>query len=368
METNNVSKIKSEVDFQWFSDRFKEGVLFQTNEIRGKSEPMSKESFERFREFIKCVIEIYQNDWDIKIQHFGLVNDKQVFTISSIDLYFPQITISNTQHRSHIIKDLYVRVPIVITERKIKVRKILGTRSSQTYLEWSNGYRHSHLISSPRSISFPNFSDFCLGTGEINALMSEINSEDFSRDRMLQFLINIITVVTHESLEGTPYIRIESLRENNVLGTLRTPSNGDCSEVLMAFLSKGIVPDIEFDLVDNGKIQVIDNEKLNLFLISLPTTENQKKNLLVCKNSLNEYISYGTGSRIEPPTNVLARGEYYFRGLLIPYQITEIPEEIDKNRIVYEPNSYYKEYAKRFINQRVSQTLVLSCTKQRYKV
>ena len=129
----------------------------------------------------------------------------------SLILHYPYITIKNDFAEKHLIKDLYIQIS---GERKTR-KAIRGLRGSLSYGEFSSGYNHSHIMTGVHT----NFSDFCLGTSELTMLLYE---DIFESDSFLRyFCIVLENYLSWESIEGVPYIRMNSV---SPFGRLSSPN------------------------------------------------------------------------------------------------------------------------------------------------
>lgn len=125
----------------------------------------------------------------------------------AVTIRYENITIKNSESKSHKIPELYVKFHVGPTN----IYSIQGAKLKYTREEYESGYKHSHL-SSGTSIGYGNF---CTGHGEINDfngggsniyLPSELNAELF---------FNVLDgYVEWESIEGGPHIRMSTIRKS----------------------------------------------------------------------------------------------------------------------------------------------------------
>lgn len=128
----------------------------------------------------------------------------------SIYLLYPEVTISNNNNVSRTIKDLVVKILFgKVNNSYIVISTISGTRLTWGDTEAKCGYRHSHLS---RIINRGAFSDFCLGATEIAAMNMDLrNIGRYSYSKYELFVHMISNYLTHESLEGVPYIKMTDI-------------------------------------------------------------------------------------------------------------------------------------------------------------
>lgn len=118
---------------------------------------------------------------------------------------FPEVNISNGKD-VHTLTDLWVHFCI---DSKGRVHDALqGARSSATAEEFLSGYKHSHLNGGYHNVAF---SYFCLGSGPLSNLVN-IVGDKYDKSIFQMFLLNIKTYVAWESIAGTPYIQLASIR------------------------------------------------------------------------------------------------------------------------------------------------------------
>lgn len=128
-------------------------------------------------------------------------------------IHFPQLEITNSRHHRHTLYDMYVKL-IIVNEAQRRNICIRGTRSSVTVDEFDSSYAHSHLESG----SFKgSFREFCIGTGpffDVTERVREYGTSDI--DSWYLYLYNLRSYLCWESLEGGPYMRIESIRATSL--------------------------------------------------------------------------------------------------------------------------------------------------------
>ena len=163
---------------------------------------------------------MYDKNWDfhiepifenIKLKHFKL----------GIKILFPEIQITNSNNESHTIKNLIVYFNLKKSDYgngSYCPGSIKGTRGKSSFEEWFIGYNHSHLYAhQPQSfVNVYYLQDFCTGDNtEINNVALGINEQGYSEELFELYLYTINTLVTWESIEGVPFVRMNKITPIN---------------------------------------------------------------------------------------------------------------------------------------------------------
>jgi hypothetical protein len=168
-------------------------------------------SFSILRDIQTLMNEVYKDSWDFKWIKIGTKNYRVLLLI-----HYDEIRIFNHVDDDHLIKDLIVGLGIVADNSSglFGINSIMGTKMHSTYREVMAGYMHSHL---PVRNAIPDkrfLSNFCLGDADIADLQVEINSREvFEPEQFELFLHTLNSYLEYESLEGGPYITLETLKE-----------------------------------------------------------------------------------------------------------------------------------------------------------
>lgn len=145
----------------------------------------------------------------------GQVVDKigqKKFGSGFILVHFPHVRITNEYNRFVDINHLYAKVKVLHNGSMNGYFTL--NRAEYTYLHISNGYMHSHVGGIPIN-DFTQFQNPCTGSGPINDTMSNLNAE-FDSDIWKLFCLELSKYVEVESIEGTPYHRLEGLGTSNM--------------------------------------------------------------------------------------------------------------------------------------------------------
>lgn len=130
-------------------------------------------------------------------------------------VHFPRTTVTNEYDRSTVVKNLYIKVPLLSSGAENGMFTM--NRSEYTIAEMYSNYMHSHASGIPTS-NFREFTHCCLGSGPLNSTQATLNT-GFDEDRWNIFCLEISKYVEVESIAGTPYHRLENIgMRNSVVG------------------------------------------------------------------------------------------------------------------------------------------------------
>lgn len=182
-------------------------------------------------------------------------------------IHFPEITLKNRSSKSMKLKDLYVTFYFKPYGSGIIIPQLQGMRTTYTPAQFTSGFMHSHL-SSPGNLSLRtsklNYDSFCLGNGGINAVMDSLATK-WTKDIYRLFLMNITTFLEWESLDGGPYIRMSNVFNRSGAGNRELSYRDALSKAKALQLS--LNPDVLEIKYIKGIIRIVENEKLNDFLV-----------------------------------------------------------------------------------------------------
>jgi hypothetical protein len=166
----------------------------------------------------------FQNNWDFD------VNDS--FNSVLITIRYPELEITNSQRKRHIMKELFVRFDLKITRSgKLQfftsTNNFKGCRMRLSDREIMRGYQHSHQPSNSNpaadeGIEHPNFVDgfnnwknFCMGRSDFGDLMIRLRNVKITEhwEEFELFVITITNFLAWESLAGVPYIKIQRIED-----------------------------------------------------------------------------------------------------------------------------------------------------------
>ena len=138
----------------------------------------------------------------------------EYLTGKEITVKYPEITITNSYGKTHTITDLFIKTKF---NHLGQLREgFTMSRSTYTYTELLVGYRHSHHRTiSVNESSLKSWNTTCLGQGVLSQstnLLRGLTLEEFDEINIMSLYADIDAYVAWESIEGTPYIRMERIR------------------------------------------------------------------------------------------------------------------------------------------------------------
>lgn len=147
-------------------------------------------------------------------------------------VWWPEVTVTNENDRSITIQDLFARVP-VNSSGQISWAQIQLNRSTYPYSQFVCGYMHSHVPRLKYASDFGQFVEPCLGNGPIRNTARTLRT-DGSLEMWMLFCRELDMYVTVESLDGGPYINLESVGGSG--GLVSFPYDAAGSSVLNRFV------------------------------------------------------------------------------------------------------------------------------------
>jgi hypothetical protein len=282
-------------------------------------------------------------------------NDKKVLGIK-----FPEITISNTQKRSHVIKDLFVFMAFAkMSDGRYKMSsQLYGTRLKQTAKEYNSNYRHSHLGTGGNRI----LSSFCLGGSSTIAVSLADLSSTFNKDKFELMLYQISAYVRHESLEGGPYIRMEQ-----IVGRPRSSSNGNL-DLIREFrtysnwvkTSNSKIP-LKLTTLNNHQKFIFD-ENDEEFLTEL----GKLTRVPFIRSANGTYVPYVVSSEAMPAHDRerLRVRMFNFRGEALYFEIDHVESAVEVEQTKY-PSPSLTTYIKKKIEDKIN---LLHIKKSQYEL
>lgn len=352
-------------DFSWIKEQFDKGKL----RLVGNS--LTPQTFEYFRAAVKLVNDVYEGLWDIDIE----VHDSGVINIQGIVIYFPKVHITNSRSKKHDIEDLFMRVVLEPSgSNSIRVRRTLGGRTTFSHAEFSSSYLHSHLHANSvdynnSSREVPYYDSFCTGSGHINDYIAELNTDGYTDKVFTSYLVQLLSLASWESLEGTPYISIENIFLRDTPAARRSNiSEMDKQNYKQSLLnyhrSNSITPCLEFTCIDNY-YKIIENEKFDRFLNTIVLSTDQKKKYLCMQDASGTYYQFGTTSNnLQAPA--LNPNPYIFQGKAIFAKISDYVEKEGEEKVVYFLHPIIKQYLKEELEYDTNQKIIRQSTLDKY--
>lgn len=354
-------------DFNWVLSQYKKKRLVMSGEV------LSAQVFNQFREAIRTVQDIYDNEWDIEYD-VGVRQDSKghrliYISITSIVLYFSNIVISNRDKDRHTIKDLFVRIPLSKANNSLRIGNLQGTRQTISYAEYCSNYFHSHLSTVTYKVDnlYGEWSTFCTGSGEINIYHSDINSEGFTVARFTKFLVQILTLVSYESIEGTPYRYIKNIMmkpEDSRRFSVSTNAGSNLlSRLYRHYKTNKIKVNFQTEILDN-RYKIIDNNNFDDFLTSISFTNEDKLQFLCRRDEAGNYHTYDSSSGYYQP--IVSNVEYLFRGEVFKFKVEDIPAREKQEDIKLFIHPTIKENLKKLLEYDINKKIIRKSTIERY--
>jgi hypothetical protein len=126
----------------------------------------------------------------------------------------PEVTVTNENNRSVVIYDLYARIELRADGTiPAENRGFQLNKTTYTGKQFASGYQHSHTPSRIyRNSDEPvaKWQNPCLGRGPILSTITTLKA-DYDEMTWMLFCEELSLYVTVESLEGVPYIKLESI-------------------------------------------------------------------------------------------------------------------------------------------------------------
>ena len=126
-----------------------------------------------------------------------------------IVVHFPEVTVTNENHKSIIIYDLYAKV--CINGLGNLCSGPLFNRATYPYIQMVRGYMHSHING---IVTNEHFTSSCLGSGPIYRTINSLRME-CEEGLWKLYCLELEKYVHVESLHGVPYHRLENVTGKN---------------------------------------------------------------------------------------------------------------------------------------------------------
>lgn len=359
-------------DFGWYRS------LFAKDRLRIGGEKLTDDIFEQFRLAVKATEEIYPGLWDIDFRldvGSWVMEEKVKVSILGIVIKLPEVKITNSKRNSHDIKDLFIKTQLRIRDnagiKKLYLDRLEGGRMSLTYAEYNSKYFHSHLPRKSVESNFesPGYQTFCTGSGDINISISDINSQGFTFDRYINYLLNISTLASWESLEGVPYVKITSINSFRQ-GATEYRYNSNNKDLYINYIKRHVAETewvrlpVNFKLEKSG-VSLIDDEALKGLFREVYVPEGDKTRFWVYKCTENEGVYYLYGQNISNGSVPTVRSKYIFQGVEVSMHIDRAPETI--TQIEYEFHPTVKQEIIKHLEYEANKAIIRKSTIDRYK-
>jgi hypothetical protein len=249
----------------------------QEEEEKGKdvlTKPLEKEKTLQNRfdgiemsQFVRKVIEVASISFEPQDFDICQINGGAYGLV----LRWPFIEITNRNGQRHSIKDMLVGLPFNSPKKEDMFMSssfdlgIYGGRGTLTPAEYRSNYRHSHL---GRGVI--GMSAFCTGLDDINVSWTDLKMISSDKDgfkmHLESFLHQINSFIRYESLEGVPYVRMNSISLNNNHSLANYIIEAQVKTYREKFDESNI--QISFDF-NSGNVELIENDAFHSDLASI---------------------------------------------------------------------------------------------------
>ena len=376
MSTRRLNDLKEQIalsgnirDAAWFTQQYQKGRI----KLLENNNPISSSIFEQFKTAIRVINDIYDNSWDIAFEVKKDFNNKIFLEIKGIYILFSEINITNRDRANHTIKDLLVLIQLCnYNNTALKIHSLKGGRLTLSYAEYQSDYFHSHLSTSKNSIStgmnLPHLSAFCTGSGEINIYHSNINGDGFNEERFIRYAMQIMSLVSYESIEGTPYKYIRSISVRPHSGHYYNADNSRKlrfkNKVISYYKQEDKIPVIDIHIDSTNSYCISDNETFKNFIYSIPFNDEDKNWFFCSLGDNNVYYSYGQTPGYAIPPNI--QSTFIFRNVEKRMVIEPAPEGVNTVNYIVHPNLI--KYLKEEIEYELNKGKIRKSTIDRYSV
>ena len=356
-------------DVKWVTEKFQAGRLY----IHGVL--LTAQTFEQYRLIIRIINDIYENAWDVDfdVEKVSANSDDIYIYIKGIYIWFSEITIRNRNNKTHQIKDLIIKFELRNNGTNLRIGDLLGGRMSLSYAEYQSNYFHSHLSIWNNNINsnttMPYLSHFCTGSGEINIYRSNINGDGLTEANFTTFAVQLMTLASYESIEGTPYRYMSNISARPQSGSpiyIDSRVKRDFFNfILNYYKSTGRTPIIDFSITSSKTYSINHNETFMNFINFVPFDENSKRRFFSTKGFNGvEYVFGAAPSWVIPPE---IRSTFIFRGEEKRF-VVDSPPTNRLSEINYRVNPDLINYLKQTIEYELNKNKIRQSTIDRYKI
>lgn len=297
---------------------------------------INRNYFNEALKYYEIANHIYPDQCDLQLE-ISHIDNSVKYNLALI-IHFPKLTIKNSNHQSHDIKDFFFKIVFNWEKRtgRLRILEFSGQRTTFTYAEYSSEYRFSHMgnYNFKDNIKWLNF---CFGDGDIpflQARFNQTNDEDSSKPSVFTLLlIGIELYLSWESLEGGPYKTFDSVGNR----TLKWHefsldlSNVDVYSNIISRENSFIDCDIFFH---NNICKISDNDKFEQSIITIAKkTMANYENFYYIKSENGDLYEIHSGElkvnmTMQP---ILFKQELYY------YTITDACKSTNKNHLYINP-------------------------------
>lgn len=284
----------------------------------------------RFEELRDILDEIHGENWD-----FFFI-DKH--SLPKINILYPKLEMTNSVGHEHTIRDIIISLDLYVNSDKLCFRtSIKGHRLTVSKKEYLSSYQHSHLYPTNYvDYKYDLFGPyhFCLGNNEIPEIIATYNDNQEAGTFEL-LLLTLETMLAWESLEGTPYIKINSL-SLKVSGSERYYWNESHGKTIFEhLLDSNYLSAFSYDM-DINRIKVLENDFFEESLLSIVINELPIYLCIRVGNNEHNYNKVINNNGFISHVPIY----YVFKGQKIPFKIydnrkTKINKETMSKAIIH---------------------------------
>jgi len=255
---------------------------------------------------------------------------------------FPLIPITNSKNYKHIIRDLFIRMPVdlMVHPARLTFDTIQGSRATVTTAEAVSGYRHSHLGS--YSFLGPedqcDYGNFCTGSGQDIDINRMVLNTGYDANMFRLMLMQFKTFAEWESIEGTPYKRLEEIALKDTRYDAISSSallRSYLNRIIGEHIARGRDIDINWKL-SRGVYSIVNDEKFDDMLRVLEETD---PSIYYFRDTDGSWYKK---ARVSPQLLAPTTTWMPFRGERIVFKVIPLPEQEDESIV-----------RKQFINQSI---------------
>ena len=244
-------------------------------------------------------------------------------TGTSVYIWFPKETISNSKGQKHTIYDLYIKVEF-IDSKFVDMKTI---RTSFTLAELSSGYSHSHspsesYVQDATICKYTEERSCCLGTGPLGQLMGDYIDSNI----LMSLCIYIEKWVRWESLEGGPYVRMEQIG-NIGLNTTSLPQSLPSLKDLLesCYIPESLIQNLNWSVVKKD-YKILNPIEYFMLGIIIPS-EKYYTYRLYPSGIIGSNVDIYASLRAAVKQWDLSRTCFWFKGAEIPMKIVDAAEQ-----------------------------------------
>ena len=234
-------------------------------------------------------------------------------------IHYPTIEITNSLGTKHIIKDLFIEYTFRKYDDGVVLTNLRAVKATYSPGEIRQNYLHSHISNNG---IFQRSSSFCFGSTQFKQFMDKLRNSYNIIDKgdIYQLFLGMDKYLEWESLEGTPYNRIDSIRDFNVTNLNKTAPKGLIDECY-----KHIV-----NTVDSFEYSV--NTVNDSFTVSVTSSFEQELKSFLEFREPNMLVRVSNGVPVNVSTSSTNEYDRYIGASVLSFKDRAIRAQVDKSR------------------------------------